>query len=175
MLTAILMAQVIATGTPWKQPQDAWTCSNQPQVAWCGGRNAPSITPSIAILKKAERRARLTFTIGDMHDGTVDNPWMSFADRVDQPWTNDCTGLASTVLDMLAAEGFPKDKLFRALVRTKFRGKPDHMIGIAEVNGRYYVVGDSLRSGVYEYGESRTWYSYYSISPVSGTDWYESN
>lgn len=166
-------ASVILTTTPVQQPQDQWTCTNQPAVAWCSQGQAAERDLAMFEVKRIEGRARRTFTVGDMNDEKVDNPWKSYADQVDKNWMDDCTGLSSTVIDLLARAGHPRSKLFRALVSTKWRGRADHMVGLVEINGRLFVVGDSLRNDPYPYEEARTYYGFKSISPVDqGTNWY---
>jgi len=64
---------------------------------------------------------------------------------------DDCDGLASTVLELLAISGVPLDKLWRVVVKSPQAGANDyidHMVGMVEVNsGRRYIVGDTFSEG----------------------------
>ena len=64
---------------------------------------------------------------------------------------DDCDGLASTVLELLAISGVPLTKLWRVVVLSP-QAAPgayiDHMVGMVEVDsGRKYIVGDTFSEG----------------------------
>lgn len=65
---------------------------------------------------------------------------------------DDCDGLTSTVLELMALKGCPLDRLFRAVVKSPQASASqyiDHMIGLAVVDtGTIYVVGDTFGSPV---------------------------
>lgn len=172
MLAAIALQSVPVTEFPWFV-RDDWTCKHQPQVAWCNNEVGGSVEPTKLMVNKAERKARRTFSLSQMTLGDgPDNPWMSYAEQVDKPWADDCTGMASTVIDMLSRQGVSKAKLYRALVSTRFRGGPDHMVGLVEVDGKLWVVGDTLKNDPWEYDDAKYVYTFKYISRVSdGTKW----
>lgn len=155
--------------------RDAETCAAQPDVAWCGGKtssSAPDMSGMRAYgaIRKAEESARRTFSLREM---PVDI-WRSYASEAQagQAWADDCSGLASTVVDLLAREGWPKGDVYRVLVATHGKGA-DHMVGaVVMPSGRVMVVGDTLRDKPYEWGEMV--YDVKAVSPVAGgAVWYE--
>lgn len=172
-LAAALVLQPVPSSEFAWSVRDKWTCDNQPQVAWCNKEVMPPVPVTKLMVNKAERKARRTFSLSQMTLGDgPDNPWKSYADVVDRPWADDCTGMTSTVIDMLAKQGVPKDKLFRALVSTRFRGGPDHMVGLVDIDGKLWVVGDTLKNDPYLYDDARFVYSFKYVSRVSdGTNW----
>lgn len=168
-------AQMAFDEKPVTIRNDRWTCENQPTVAWCSDQpQASTQEPTKLMVVKAERQVRKTWV--NKKDMPDDN-WRSYAQEVrdGKEWVDDCTGLAPTVLDMLAAQGVPKDKMYRALVATKVGGEADHMVGLVEIDGKLWVVGDALavKDEPYEFADSKSRYRYVYVSRVSGgTKWY---
>lgn len=75
--------------------------------------------------------------------------WLSYHKQVlaNQPWSDDCDSLASTIANLIAMEGHPLEKLWFAHVDTNQRDTVllDHMIAFAECRaGTLHVVGDTF-------------------------------
>lgn len=93
--------------------------------------------------------SRFTYT-----SDKVEN-WRSHATEllVDKKYhmKDDCDGLASTVLDLLARSGVPLKNLWRVVVKSPQADANtyiDHMIGMVKLdNGRRYIVGDTFSQG----------------------------
>ncbi len=63
--------------------------------------------------------------------------------NVAEGWVDDYDGLTFTVIGALARAGFTTDKLYRAVVSPEGNASyVARMVGIIEVEGLYYVVGD---------------------------------
>lgn len=165
-LTAgVQVAKAQTTTNEWVQPQDEETCAHQPQVAWCD-QPSNTLPPKLALpqhnlqaVRRIEAQIRRQFTLTNMGDER--DLWRSYVDPTSGPMNDDCTGLASTVVDALARQGYQTS---RALVITRFRGRPDHMVGLVTINGTQYVVGDTLREEPYLYADARFIYTFASIS-----------
>lgn len=187
LLTAVAAASLIACRAeaqmafeerPVSIRNDRWTCEHQPSVAWCAasaGVEAAGVAPTRLQVVKAERAVRKTWV--NKKDMPDDN-WRSYVEQVEkgEEWVDDCTGLAPTVLDLLARQGVARDKMYRALVATRAGGEADHMIGLIEIDGRLWVVGDALavKDEPYEFADSKSRYRYVYVSRVSGgTKWFK--
>lgn len=155
--------------------RDTDQCAAQPDVSWCGG--ATHATPpdmsgmrAYGVIRKAEEKARRTFSLREM---PVD-VWRSYAREAEsgQAWSDDCSGFASTVVDLLARNGWPTSDVYRVLVATHGKGA-DHMVGaVVMPSGRIMVVGDTLRDKPYDWSEMV--YDVKAVSPVSGGSlWHE--
>jgi lysozyme len=75
--------------------------------------------------------------------------WRSFAKemRADPTFQlkGDCDDWAQTALHWLSLEGVSKDRLYRAIVKSKGSRVPDHMIGLyRDDTGTYWSVGDTF-------------------------------
>lgn len=93
----------------------------------------------------ATARKKYTY-VTDAEQYGVEDQWTSHADTVlaGKPWKDDCDGLASTVLDLLARDGYAPDLMYRAMVSSTGGKVVDHMIGICSDSTTLYVVGDTF-------------------------------
>lgn len=97
---------------------------------------------SYRILTEADRMARAKFT----YKRETRDEWRSFARDVKEgkSWSGDCDDLASTVAHLAIESGFPMNQIWFALVSSKRDKTIDHMIAIAQDQGRFYVIGDTF-------------------------------
>lgn len=75
--------------------------------------------------------------------------WRSYAKEIvadpDYQIKGDCDDWSQTTLHLLHLRGVPKDKLIRAVVKSKGSSTPDHMIGIVQLDdGTFMSVGDTF-------------------------------
>ena len=108
----------------------------------------------------------------------ADAPWRSFYEGAfdNKPWKTHCGGVTSTMVDALIAAGHPTDKIWRAIVipatRSANAKAPPvlHMVAIAELDGEFYVLGDTNDLTVYPLSQAN--FVPTRISQVSeGTVW----
>lgn len=131
--------------------KDREACSADQGLAWC----SPASIERVAYTEwSTDRVAKLqaALTTSFQYSYATDLPWRShIAAATDGArWVDDCDGLTFTVLDALAKAGFPKDKMYRAIVSPQGNASfVMHMVGIVEVDGIYLVVGDSDHSAPY--------------------------
>lgn len=88
-------------------------------------------------------RARFVYT----PDPADRDTWRSHADDVlaGRVWEDDCDGLASTVLDLLARAGVALPALYRLVVDSSGCGRADHMIACAwDAAGACWIIGDTF-------------------------------
>ena len=160
------------TGETWFDPKDVDNCGRQVTLPWCIAESrkkadvpsrpdAQARTPDqeVALIEWAEKVARDSWRTPDPSN----NPehWESFADSAlaGKPWVGDCDNLAFTVLDLLARQGFPIERMWRLQARASTRGIL-HMVGGVQLSdGRFLVVGDAMRKGYYPMPEDRAWIS----------------
>lgn len=119
-------------------------------------------------------RKKFTYTTDKKQFGTEED-WRSHADAVlaGEKWGDDCDGLASTVLDLLARDNYPTELLYRAMVSSTGTNKIDHFIGIASDKERLFVVGDTFGP---IYNIKKIEHKIIAVSRVSdGVDWYKVN
>lgn len=119
--------------------QDTQACAAQPDLPWCSAAPKGSYDPDLAQLIKVEKlaRARFTYRPDDV------NVWSSSRGDVEagRDWYDDCDGMTTTVLDMLAHEGVRSGDLGRLILETGEDVK--HMVGVVQTaDGRRYIVGD---------------------------------
>lgn len=137
--------------------KDREACSADQGLAWC----SPQAIERIAFSDwSADRVAQLqtALTSSFQYSYATDLPWRShFAEATaGTRWIDDCDGLTFTVLDALARAGFPKDKMWRAVVSPQGNASyVMHMVGIVEVDGIYLVVGDSDHSEPYPLAKAK--------------------
>lgn len=116
-------------------------------------------------------RERFTYVTDDVQFGVTDD-WRSHADDVlaGKHWKDDCDGLASTVLDLLARDGYDPSLMYRAVVDSTGKGdKIDHFVGIVSDGSELFVVGDTF-GPVYPIKEMR--HKLVAVSRVSeGIHW----
>jgi hypothetical protein len=82
-------------------------------------------------------------------DGETDI-WLSHYDDVvaDRLWSDDCDGLAETVLDLIARRGYPLSLLYRLAVFAP--NGEGHMAGAGvDDAGRVWILGDTFGTGPY--------------------------
>lgn len=87
-------------------------------------------------------RGRATY----VPDPALRDSWTSYAKDVEagKRFAGDCDDWAMTALELLFNRGWPKDKLYRALVSST-GGDIDHMVGIVEMpNGEMWTIGDTF-------------------------------
>lgn len=98
--------------------------------------------PTLLLVDKLVR-SRATY----VPDAKLRDTWTSYAREVNQGlnFAGDCDDWAMTALELLMQRGWPKNRLYRALVSSTGNGVIDHMIGIAELpNGERWTVGDTF-------------------------------
>lgn len=91
-----------------------------------------------------DAKARQNFTY--QADPPGEDTWRSHAADVlsGKPWSDDCDGLAETVLDLCIRAGLPITCAFRLVVRASSDGS-GHMVGcIFDVVGSIWIVGDTF-------------------------------
>lgn len=91
-----------------------------------------------------DARARAQFTY--QADPQGEDTWRShFADVIaNRPWSDDCDGLAETVLDLCVRAGLPVSCAFRLVVEASSDGS-GHMVGcVIDVVGNMWIVGDTF-------------------------------
>ena len=143
---------------PWvRTAKDREACEAQPHLAWCSDGAVEKVAYTEWTLESvAGVQAKLTTSF--QYSYAVDLPWRShFEDAAaGSRWVDDCDGLTFTVIDALARAGFPTDKLYRAVVSPEGNASyVAHMVGIVEVGGLYYVVGDSDHAAPYPLRKAR--------------------
>ncbi len=164
--TVFLAAASAAHAAPFKlQPdsprvvtaKDRVACGVQTQLPWCEGRVFQRVSDQTWTIEKvAALQASLTAKFLYSYD--PDAPWRSHLDVAGSgaAWADDCDGLTFTVLDALAAQGFPAEKIYRAVVNPEGNASMvAHMVGIVEVEGIYLVVGDTNYSAPYPLAKAR--------------------
>ncbi len=142
---------------PWvRTPKDREACSAQ-ALAWCSEAAVEKVAyTDWTIEAVAGLQAKLTANF--QYSYAVEMPWRSHfeAAAAGQRWVDDCDGLTFTMIDALARAGFPTDKLYRAIVSPQGNASSvAHMVGIVEVGGLYYVVGDSDHAEPYPLRQAR--------------------
>lgn len=146
----------------WKDPKDTIACNAQPSLPWCGrtgvvmaANSSPArLDPSQAsaeleLIAWAEKVARARWSAPETT--VYEEVWGSFADQAlaNKKWVGDCDNLTFTVLDLMARQGFPADRMYR-LDRKASRPGILHMVGAVKLSdGRYIIVGDSMAKGSY--------------------------
>lgn len=150
---------------------DREACTAQPALPWCVSDGQARSERSWSANEVSEFQRKVVS--GFSYSYRPLDGWRSSYDQATsgQRWSAECDGMTFTVLDGLAREGFPKSKMWRAIVMpTKGVGMVQHMVGIVEVDGQYLVVGDTNRDGVYQLGRAE--FSPILISQVSeGSFW----
>lgn len=99
---------------------------------------------------RIDNGARTNYTY--RKDPRDNDRWLSYHRHVmnNQPWSDDCDSLASTVANLIAIRGHPLHKLWFAHVDSSHDGKLDHMIAFAESIGegklapQLLVIGDTF-------------------------------
>ncbi len=106
-----------------------------------------------------------------VRDPEGNDTWRSHRNAVinNIPWTGDCDDLVSTVLDCIAREGHPLDKMWRVQVSTNYSGIIDHMIGVVRGRNNLWVVGDALAPRAYVF--ERLSYQIVESSPGNRITW----
>jgi hypothetical protein len=159
LATAFAVASLLATSTAAQSgpfpldpnsprvgvAQDRAACQLQDWLPWCGQQ--PAATESTRTWSTQDvvtLQATLTASMNYSYAPT--QPWRSSYDRASTglAWADDCDGLVFTLFEALDRAGFPRDKMWRAIVRPAgSAGMVRHMVGVVEVDGAYLVVGDT--------------------------------
>lgn len=130
--------------------QDRMACSKQDYLPWCGSASTAGSQREWTTKDIQEVQAQLTAKLNYSYNPTA--PWRSSLDQVTagRAWSDDCDGLVFTMLEALDRAGFPRTKMWRAIVRPNGSASSvRHMVGIVEVEGAYLVVGDTNIAGPY--------------------------
>ena len=146
-----------------------------PTLAWCkaspAAPSARSADEERALIAWAEGVSRKSWRTPDPRN----NPehWESFADEALQgkTWVGDCDNLTFTVMDLLARNGFPTDRMFRVIGPSSKAGV-GHMVGVVKLaDGELLIVGDSMKRAPYALPGR---YKMTSVNQVSnGRIWYD--
>jgi len=137
-----------------RTPKDREACEAQ-QLPWCRPASEFKETSGWTLVRLAEAHAAITARFA--YSYTPSGPWRSRRDQVASGliWRGECDTLTFTVLDSLAHQGFPPTKMFRAIVSPQGNAASVmHMVGIVEVEGVYFVVGDTSRPEPYPASEA---------------------
>lgn len=137
--------------------KDREACGADAGLAWCSPQTVERVSFSDwSVGRVAQLQASLTAQF--QYSYATDLPWRShFAEAAaGARWVDDCDGLTFTVLDALSRAGFPRDKMWRAVVSPQGNASyVMHMVGIVEVDGLYLVVGDSDHSAPYPLAKAK--------------------
>lgn len=130
-----------------RQHQDVAACQAQPILRWCNSGAVGGRSPTLEALELADARARAGLEQGVSHEGEDD--WRSYADEAlaNKPWRGFCANLTATVLDLLVREGYDPRKMWRVEVISDDipgRAIDVHMVALVEVDGEYWIVGDTV-------------------------------
>lgn len=153
-----LMASLSATPTPLPVSlaspaavsiaSDREACAVQEHLPWCA---APSSSLQSDFRLEQVVAINAEYASRVHYQRRKDNVWRSSFDRMPEKgmWRADCADLTFTTLDALARAGFPADRMWRLIVIPDTR-RPNperpavfHMVGVVEVGGEFYVVGDT--------------------------------
>ena len=152
---------------------DREACDAQ-QRSWC----APNLQGAAPLTVKAAAELQTRVLKNFHYVFRADAPWRSFYEGAfdNKPWKAHCGGVTSTMVDALIAAGHPTDKIWRAIVipatRSANAKAPPvlHMVAIAELDGEFYVLGDTNDLTVYPLSQAN--FVPTRISQVSeGTVW----
>lgn len=143
---------------PWvRTAKDREACSVQADLAWCAEAAVEKVAYTEWTLEAVSGlQAKLTANF--QYSYAVELPWRSHFEEAasGRRWVDDCDGLTFTMIDALARAGYPTDKLYRAVVSPAGNASSvAHMVGIVEVGGLYYVVGDSNHAEPYPLRQAR--------------------
>ena len=125
--------------------QDLDACARQ-ALPWCGVQvTRPDGRPDPVRVQRAAFSAFSVSTAGL----NIGLRWTSHARDADdaRPWDGLCGDMTFTVLDLLDARGFPRDRMWRALVIDGRGDTPNHMVGIIARDDGLWVVGDTDNFG----------------------------
>jgi hypothetical protein len=121
-------------------------------------------------LKKidAECRRRFTYVVTDFEL----YHWRSHGDEVLQgkSWEDCCSGLTSTVLDLVTRTGEPLENCCRLLVGLNTKRSPDHMVGAVLTEQGWWVVGDTTPLPPYKASSMRHHTFFYNLLSEAGLD-----
>lgn len=95
-----------------------------------------------------DARTRRSFSYVADKDGDT---WRSHAAEVlaDEPWADDCDGLAETCLDLCCRTGLKTEDAYRLAVFASSDGS-GHMVGCAkDDDGQLWIVGDTFSDKPY--------------------------
>lgn len=157
-------------------PTDRDACKAQStRLPWCGEPAAQGqATPSVKEVSDLQTRILKNYH----YSFRPDAPWRSFYDVAfdNRSWKAHCGGMTFTMLEALADLGVPSTKLWRAIVIPSTRDPRAktppvlHMVGIVELEGTLYVVGDTNDLTVYPLSQAN--FVPTMISPVAeGIAW----
>lgn len=135
--------------------KDREACAAQASLVWCSPDQARPAEAEWTIEAVAKFQAKLTANFQYSYE--ADLPWRSSFDKAagGGRWADDCDGLTFTLIDGLARQGFPIDKMWRAIVSPERNASyVMHMVGVVEVGGIYYVIGDTNHDGPYPLGKA---------------------
>ena len=137
----------LASPAPVSISSDREACAAQAFLPWCGGGvsgdNAMTLAEVSAINQQYASRVHYQRRPG--------LTWRSSFGALPATgkWRADCADLSLTTLDALARAGFPTDRMWRMIVvpgtRKSNPSRPGvlHMVGVVEIDGTFYVVGDT--------------------------------
>lgn len=147
--TALAGPVALQAGAPGvRVAQDREACSVQADLPWCVAGEDAAGSREWTLEEVQALQTSLTGRFSYSYD--PQKPWRSSYVKAaaGKSWSDDCDGLVFTMFDAMARQGFPKSKMWRAVVTPKKSASfVRHMVGIVEVGGRYYVIGDTGRSG----------------------------
>ena len=136
-------------------PTDRDACKAQlARLPWCGAQRVQGqATPSVKEVSDLQARILKNYH----YSFRADAPWRSFYDVAfdNRSWKAHCGGMTFTMLEALTAAGLPTTKMWRAIVIPATRDPRAkappvlHMVGIVELEGTLYVVGDTNDLSVY--------------------------
>lgn len=144
----------VEAGPKVSYAQDRVACGSQADLAWCSDtRRADAVELSLTQARSIQDRLWKRF----IYTFKADAPWRSFEAAVaaDKSWKAHCGGMTFTALDAMAKAGHPVEKMWRVIVNPNTRNPRDanasvlHMVGVVEIEGALYVVGDTNSPGIY--------------------------
>lgn len=133
-------------------------CSTAPQRLTGNGKpEVPNYGYTVLCAKQADlatcnavRLERLKQINADINAYPVDDKFIGVWTPITQTGSGKCAGYATAKLEVLAAEGWPRDSLRLALVRVTHNAPDLHLILLVDVGGQTWAL-DKLRALPTEY------------------------
>lgn len=154
MLLSIFAALTLGAG-PFFLDQDKRGCAAtalaQDEPAWCQDIATPSAEPvTLDIVREYEAQARALMTYKKKTSGFSSHYQEVAAGK---RWKGNCSDLVVTILDALHRGGYDISRTYRVAVDSDGDRQVDHLVGMVELEGRFYVFGDVFEKAPYMYGQ----------------------
>jgi hypothetical protein len=129
---------------------DMNSCGRQGYLPWCNANRIITLDEKMVKWDYAARR-KFTYKLDSDQYKAIDD-WRSHADEVltNKSWSDDCDGLAETIVDLMIRDGYPPEMIYRVMVKSPGAKEVDHFIAIVHSPSGWYVVGDTFSDGVYK-------------------------